>query len=98
MKKLIAFILITLAVSAQAQHGHNRHSHPRGDNWVAPVLLGSIIGYGLARNQPDPIYNYVYVPQPTAVIQRPLIVQSICTPWTETQYADGTVTRTRTCQ
>jgi hypothetical protein len=91
MKKLIALILITMAVSAQAQH-HHRHS----GNWVAPVIVGGVIGYALTRNYYEPVYNYGYVPPPPVVVQQP--VRSVCTPWTETQYADGTITRTRTCQ
>jgi hypothetical protein len=100
MKKLIAFILITLAVSAQAQHYHNNHY--RGGNWVAPMVIGGVVGYALSRNYNEPIYNYGYVPPPVVVQQAPVIVQqpviSVCTPWTETQQANGTITRTRTCQ
>jgi hypothetical protein len=92
MKKLIALVLVTLAVSAQAQHHHNHHRH--GGNWIAPVIVGGVIGYALTRNYNEPVYNYGYVPPPV-IVQPPL--RSICTPWTETQYADGTVTRTRTC-
>ena len=89
MKKLITLALLTLAVTAQAQHHHHR-----GGNWVAPVIVGGVIGYALTRNYNEPVYNYGYVPPPV-IVQPPL--RSICTPWTETQYADGTVTRTRTC-
>ena len=92
MKKLIALALLTLAMSAQAQH--HRH-HQRGGNWMAPVIVGGVIGYALTRNYYEPVYNYGYVPPPV-VVQPP--VRANCTPWTETQHADGTVTRTRTCQ
>jgi len=91
MKKLIALVLVTMAVSAQAQH-HHHHRH--GGNWIAPVIVGGVIGYALTRNHSEPVYNYGYVPPPV-VIQPPM--RSVCTPWTETQYADGTITRTRTC-
>lgn len=94
MKKLIALALLTLAVSAQAQH-HHHHRHG-GGNWIAPVIVGGVIGYALTRNHNEPVYNYGYVPPPPVVVQQPW--RSVCTPWTETQYADGTVTRTRTCQ
>ena len=90
MKKLIALILVTMAVSAQAQHHHHRH----GGNWIAPVVVGGVIGYALTRNYYEPVYNYGYVPPPPVVVQQP---RSACTPWTETQHADGTITRTRTC-
>ncbi len=92
MKKLITLALLTLAVTAQAQH-HHRHG---GGNWIAPVVVGGVIGYALTRNYYEPVYNYGYVPPPPVVVQQP--VRANCTPWTETQYADGTVTRTRTCQ
>jgi hypothetical protein len=92
MKKLIALALLTLATSAQAQH--HRH-HQRGGNWMAPVIVGGVIGYALTRNYYEPVYNYGYVPPPV-VVQPP--VRANCTPWTETQHADGTITRTRTCQ
>ena len=92
MKKLIALALLTLAVSVQAQH--HRH-HQRGGNWMAPVIVGGVIGYALTRNYYEPVYNYGYVPPPV-VVQPP--VRANCTPWTETQHADGTITRTRTCQ
>ena len=94
MKKLIALALLTLAVSAQAQH-HHHHRHG-GGNWIAPVIVGGVIGYALTRNYTEPVYNYGYVPPPPVVVQQPM--RSACTPWTETQHADGTITRTRTCQ
>jgi len=95
MKKLITLMLVTLAVSAQAQH-HHRHHHRHGGNWIAPVIVGGVIGYAFTRNHYEPVYNYGYVPPPPVVVQQPM--QANCTPWTETQHADGTVTRTRTCQ
>ena len=95
MKKLIALVLVTLAVSAQAQHQHHHH-HRHGGNWVAPIIVGGVVGYALARNYNEPVYNYGYVPPPPVIVQQP--VRSICSPWTETQHADGTITRTRTCQ
>jgi len=92
MKKLIALSLLTLAVSAQAQH----HGHGHRGNWIAPMVIGGVVGYAVTRNYYEPVYNYGYVPPPTVVVQPP--ARSACTPWTETQHADGTITRTRTCQ
>ena len=48
----------------------------------------------IARNQPP-----VVVQQPPVVVQQPTVtVQPVnCSPWTETQNPDGTITRTRTC-
>ena len=92
MKKLIAVALITLCTSTMAQHSqHNRHGHgywQRGNSnwvWVAPTIIGGVIGYEIARQQP-------------IVIQPPLVInQQNCSVWTEIMNADGTITRTRTC-
>jgi hypothetical protein len=92
MKKLIALMLAIVAVSAQAQH----HGYSHRGNWIAPMVIGGAVGYALTRNYYEPAYNYGYVPPPPVVVQQP--VRSVCTPWTETQYADGSITRTRTCQ
>jgi hypothetical protein len=85
----------------RAQHGHHGHHGywHRGGNgwmWIAPTIIGGVIGYEIARNQPP-----VVVQQPPVIIQQqPVQVYGTsqnCTPWTETQNADGTITRTRTC-
>jgi len=102
MKKLLALLLITVSMSAMAQHGlryHHHHGYYSGPNynWVAPTIIGGVIGYEIARNQ-----------QPVIVQQQPVIVQQPqptiyygqtqnCTVWTEVQQPDGTITRTRTC-
>jgi hypothetical protein len=43
----------------------------------------------------------VYVqPNPVVIQQQPVYVQQVnptCTPWTEVQSSDGSITRTRTC-
>ena len=102
MKKLLTALLIMSAtVPAMAQHyyghgfryNHHHHGYYRGSNWVAPLVIGGVVGYALTR--PDP----VIVQQPQVVVQTPPVsVVQTCTPWTETQHADGTITRTRTCQ
>ena len=110
MKKiLLVFMLVVSTTSTFAQHygyhrnhGYHNHVHRNG-NWVAPAIIGGIIGYSLSRQYNEPIYNYGYAPtiimqQP--MIQQPVIVHSIiqnCTPWAEVQNIDGTITRTRTC-
>jgi hypothetical protein len=99
MKKIVvALSLLALTGTAMAQHYHGhgiRHHGPRviyRDNWIAPTIGALIIGAAINeahhRNQ-----------------QTQVIVQSnsvppgqMCTPWTETQHSDGTITRTRTCQ
>ena len=98
MKKLIVLGLLTFATFAQAQHrhGHYHHHHYRASNWVAPAIIGGVVGYAITRNYYEPAVTYTYPPQ--VYVQQPMFVQPVCGPWTETQYADGTVTRTRTCQ
>ena len=95
MKKILAVVLLMLSASAFAQYHGPRHHHGgywhRGGNgwvWVAPALIGGIIGYEISKNQP---------PQPPIVIQQPQPNPQNCSPWVETQNPDGTITRTRTC-
>lgn len=100
MKKiLLALSLLSIASSSMAQHYHGhglRHGHhgPRvvyRDNWVAPAIGALIIG--AAINEAHNRHTQ------TVVIQNPNIQPGqMCTPWTETQNSDGTITRTRTCQ
>ncbi len=98
MKKLILSVLLVTSITAYAQpHGHWQH---RGGYspwvWVAPTVIGGVIGYEIARNQ----YPVVVQQQPIVVQQQPGQVYGYspnCTPWTEVQNPNGTVTRTRTC-
>jgi hypothetical protein len=102
MKKLITMFIVCagFAVPAVAQHhGHHGHWHHRGGHspwvWVAPAIIGGVIGYEISRNQPP-----VVVQQPVIIQQQPGQVYGYspnCSPWTEVQNSDGTVTRTRTC-
>lgn len=104
MKQLIALILLAGSVSAQAQPGFRHYHHPGyypGYNygWVAPTIIGGVIGYEIARNQQP-----VIVQPPVVVQQYPVSPATVyygqtqnCTVWTEVQNPDGTITRTRTC-
>ena len=101
MKKLLTILLLTLCASAMAQgHGPHRGGHwargyNGGWNWLVPAVIGGAIAYEVAKQQP------VYVQQQPVIVQhQPIVVQTInqsCSPWTETQHPDGTITRTRTC-
>ena len=55
MKKLLAIGLFVISTAAAAQHhhhhGHWRHGHGGHWHWVAPTLIGGVIGYEIARNQ-----------------------------------------------
>ena len=101
MKKLfitLALACATLPALAQyhgngIRYSHHHHGHYRGPGigwWVAPVVTG-IIGYEIAKQQ------QVIVQPPVIVQNPPVVVQQNCTPWTENQHSDGTITRTRTC-
>jgi hypothetical protein len=98
MKKILLIMLMTITTAAFAQHGHFRHGHhhhgghwQRGHSgawvWMVPAIIGGAIVYE-ASKQPPP-------PQPVIIQQQP--VEPNCSPWTEIQNPDGTVTRTRTC-
>jgi hypothetical protein len=101
MKKLLAIGLIIASTSAMADHGfhggyyrgpsHGYWRHEGGGNWawVAPVVVGGVIGYEIARPAPVIVQQ---VPPPVVYTQQPN-----CSPWTEVQNPDGTITRTRTC-
>ena len=71
MKKVILTLALLASVPAFAQHHHHGHGHwHRGNNgwvWVAPTIIGGIIGYEIARNQPP------------VVVQQPVIVQNLPT-------------------
>lgn len=108
MKKLLIAIFIgTIGLSAHAQgfhHGYRggfHHHHYGGwgwGGWVAPAVVGGVIGYELARPP-------VVVQQPPVFVQPPMVVgptvttQPVnCTAWTQIQNSDGSITTQRTCQ
>jgi hypothetical protein len=104
MKRLIALMLLAGSVSAMAQPGfrhHHHHGYYPGHNygWVAPTLIGGVIGYEIARNQPPVIVQQPVIVQPVPVPPATVYYgqSQQCTVWTEVQNSDGTVTRTRTC-
>lgn len=93
---LIGFLaIIGLTITSQAiagphhHHGHHhRHwHHNHGWVWVAPTIIGGVIGYEIARNQ-----------QPVIVQQIPQQTQTVeCTEWREVMHPDGRVVKERTC-
>lgn len=95
MKKLLIASIIGLgSISAYAhgEHGHWRPHSGGGWNWVAPAVIGGVIGYEIARPP-------VYVQPPVVIQQPPVVVQGQnCSPWTQIQNPDGSITYTRTCQ
>jgi len=68
MKKFIYSIAL-LAASCQpvaAQH-HGHHGHYGHGSWVAPLVLGGVIGYAITQNQQR---------QPIQIIPGPIIYSS----------------------
>lgn len=103
MKRILAISLLCLAsVPAMAQHRHHGyHGHHRhyggGGAWVAPLILGGVVGYAITRN-PDPVVvQPPVVVGPPMVVNPPLAANPSCGPWVETQQPDGTIVRQRTC-
>ena len=73
MKKTLVGITLALATSTViAQHWHNRapvynHYHGHSNDWVAPLIIGGIIGAVITRETTP-----VIVQQPTIIVQQPL--------------------------
>jgi hypothetical protein len=66
--KNILLSLIFLAVATNAMADGHHHGGYRGGYWVAPAIIGGIVGYELGRPR------YVYE-APPVIIQQPVIVQ-----------------------
>jgi len=98
MKRILlaSMLVFSTAAFAHGPHGYWRPAPNGGWHWVAPALIGGVIGYEIAR---PPVYQPPVVVQPPVVIQQnPVIVQGQnCSPWTQVQNPDGTITSTRTC-
>ena len=88
MKKLIFSFVLLLSTSVMAQHHGHWERRGSGWGWVAPVVIGGVIGYELSQPRPPVVISQ----QPPVIIQ-----QQNCSPWTEIRNPDGTVTVTRTC-
>lgn len=56
MKKLIVGSLLFGLVSAAFAGPYGHHHNHGGGNWVAPALVGGLIGYAVASRQPQPVY------------------------------------------
>ena len=97
MKKLIALVLITFCATAMAQYPHHNHRHNGWgyNGWIAPVIVSGVIGYEIARRQPQMIVQQPVLVQPAPYYGQTQ-VQS-CTAWTEIQTPDGRIYRERTC-
>ena len=104
MKRLIATLLMTVSVGAMAHgpHGYHYGGYHHGGGgwgWVAPALIGGAVVYAATRPPVVVQQPPVVVQQPPVVIQQnPVVVQGQnCSPWTQVQNPDGSITTTRTC-
>ena len=64
---IIALFLLMSASLANAQHyhrNHYHHHHHARSHWIAPVIIGGIVGYTIANtSRPEPVPSVVYVEQ-----------------------------------
>jgi hypothetical protein len=98
MKKILFVGLMVASVSTFAQARGHWEYRGGGWGWVAPAVVGGVIGYELAR--PPVVAQPVIVGQPV-IVQQPQVVTvpaQQCSPWTQIQNPDGSITSTRTCK
>lgn len=74
MKKLLTVVLMCIGSMAYAGphhnfgHGHHRHFHQRHSDWVAPLIIGGVIGYAMTRP--------AEAATPPVIVQQPVIINS----------------------
>ena len=88
MKKILLLTLMSLiSVNVYAQHRHHRHYHSHAPNWVAPVIIGGIVGYALANNQTQAAPPTVYYSNPNSAFACPLGFSPVFTrTWTQDRW------------
>ena len=84
MKKLLV-ILALFATSVQAGPWHH-NSQPNRTYWIAPAIIGGVIGYELSRPHYTPASVYV-APQPVYV--QPLAQPSVPNGYHQEQILDA---------
>lgn len=94
MKILLALFLMSTCMSAAAQHRHHHHHHyhAHSNQWLAPAIIGGIVGYALA--QPRPQIQYYNVPPVVQYYYAP--PQPVCNTWVY-QNAWGQMVRETVC-
>ena len=91
MKKLFIAALLALLSASPAYadgHGHDRGGGWGWGGWIPPLVIGGVIGYGLAQPQ------YVYQPAPYPYIYQPAPYQYIYQTAPATQVAPSVVPAT----
>lgn len=64
MKRLKTILLANLILASSLSQANPRHHHGyhRHSEWLAPIVIGSVVGYALSRpqqvivQQPQPVY------------------------------------------
>lgn len=95
MRYLLGIALLVFSTTVFAQHGHGHRGHHHGHwrhhgggwHWVVPAIIGGVIVYEVTKPAPPPQQVVVIQPQ-----------ENNCSPWTEIENGDGSITRTRTCK
>jgi hypothetical protein len=76
---LILFGLMGVAVADPYGHGRGR-GYYGNNNWVAPALVGGLVGYAIARQQQPVVVSpqyYGYYPTPPVVgYYQPQVIQT----------------------
>ena len=71
MKKLVVGLILfgLMGVAVADPHGHRGHRN--NNNWVAPALIGGLVGYAIANNRQSNVvvspHYYGYYPTPPVV-------------------------------
>lgn len=106
MKKFLALLGLSVICFTASAHGYNRGHvvHSSHGRWIAPALVGGIVGYAMARQQAyaAPVYSnpQVYYNPPVYNVPQSYYSYQVpqCGPWTQVQNYDGSVTVTRICR
>lgn len=101
MKKVLAILALALtqlpAVAQYRYQGHHNHYHDNSGRWLAPLIVGGVVGYAISKNSSSTteqvIVQQSVVTEPGAVV----IQTQRCTAWQEVVRYDGSVLRQRTC-
>ena len=99
MKKILSILacsLITFPTFAGPHHYNQRHGHHHwhhNHGWIAPAIIGGVIGYTIAR--PYIVEQPIIVQQKPTVIAQPTVQ---CTEWRETMLPDGRIVQERICR
>lgn len=70
MKKvLVGLIFASVLIGASAQHREHHNHRPRSYNpdWIAPLVIGGVIGYAITQNNQQQQPPVIYTQPPTVV-------------------------------